>query len=528
MDWTKGWRENTWKNLNQNWDVIVIGGGITGAGILRQCVHAGLKVLLLERRDFASGTSSRSSKLVHGGMRYLKNAQVRVTLESVTEREYLLKQGLGLINRLGFLYPCLESDHMPGWVFGAGLMIYDLMAQQWSHRSYDIEDMRILCPLLTTDGLQGGYRFFDAQTDDARLVLRLIREAVQSGAYAINYACVTALLKMNNAQVCGVVARDCSGVTDKEVEIRARVVINAAGSWADQLRGFIGRESRLRPLRGSHLVFQANRIPLTRAVTFSHPADGRPVFIIPWEGAVIYGTTDVDQGKELPDDPRISEAETDYLLAGLQAVFPAQELSRKDVISSFSGIRPVVDTGKSNPSKESREHVLWDEDGLLTVSGGKLTTFRIMARDALKAVRRHLGYIPFDPDIPVLDPLPKDAEAALEASHLPSNQCLRLIARYGFQASVSLCTGTQAEMELIAGTPYMWGELRQAARAEGVAHLDDLLLRRIRLGILIPHGGIELLDRIRTFVQEDLGWDDKQWEMEAAAYRELWYSSYSL
>ena len=297
MNWTRNWRGEIWDNLQQNWDVIVIGGGITGAGILRQCAHAGLKVLLLEAYDFASGTSSRSSKLVHGGMRYLKNAQVRVTLESVREREYLLKQGRGLINRLGFLYPCLDSDRMPGWVFGAGLMIYDLMAHQWSHRSYDVEDMRILCPFLTSEGLRGGFRFFDAQTDDARLVLRLIRESVQAGAHALNYARVTSLLKTTKGQVCGVVARDSSGETDREVEIRARVVINAGGTWADQLRGQIGKVPRLRPLRGSHLVFQASRLPITRAVSFSHPADGRPVFILPWEGAVIYGTTDVDQGK---------------------------------------------------------------------------------------------------------------------------------------------------------------------------------------------------------------------------------------
>ncbi len=283
----------------------------------------------------------------------------------------------------------------------------------------------------------------------------------------------------------------------------------------------------MRPLRGSHLVFQASRLPLTRAVTFLHPADGRPVFILPWEGAIIYGTTDVDQGKELPADPKISEAETDYLLAGIQAVFPAQEVTRRDVISTFSGIRPVVDTGKSNPSKESREHVLWDEDSLLTVCGGKLTTFRIMAREALKAVRRHLGYIPFDPDIPVLDPLPLDAESTLEASHLPATQCLRLIARYGSKASSSLCTGTKEDMEFIPGTPYLWGELRQAAREECVVHLDDILLRRIRLGLLLPGGGMLHMEMIRKFVQKDLGWDDARWEVESKAYQDLWNSSYS-
>ena len=146
MEWTKGWRDQVWLQLDQEWDVLIIGGGITGAGILRECALAGLQVLLVEADDFASGTSSRSSKLAHGGLRYLKNAQIRVTLESVHEREYLLRQGRGLINRLGFLYACLPDDHTPGWVFGAGLTVYDIMARQWSHRSYDADDIRELCP----------------------------------------------------------------------------------------------------------------------------------------------------------------------------------------------------------------------------------------------------------------------------------------------------------------------------------------------------------------------------------------------
>lgn len=528
MEWIKGWREAAWNNLDQPWDVVVIGGGITGAGILRQCVLAGLKVLLVEARDFASGTSSRSSKLVHGGMRYLKNAQIRVTLESVREREYLLKQGRGLVNRLGFLYPCLDSDTMPGWMFGIGLMIYDLMANQWSHRSYDVEDMHELCPILTTKGIQGGFRFFDAQTDDARLVLRLIRESVRSGALAINYASVISLQKKRDGQVCGVVIKDNSGEADREMEIGSRVVINATGAWADQMRGHIDRTPRLRPLRGSHLVFPISRLPLTRAVTFLHPRDGRPVFVLPWEGAVVYGTTDMDQGKDLPADPKISEEETDYLLEGIRIVFPTLGLDAKDVIATFSGIRPVVDTGKVNPSKESREHVLWDEDGLLTVSGGKLTTFRIMARDALKAVRRHLGHIPFDPDVPVLDPLPKEAETLLADSHLPASQCLRLMARYGIEASTLLCTDSSADLESIPETPYLWAELRQAARGEAVVHLDDLLLRRVRLGLLVRNGGLDQMVRIRSIVQDELGLGDERWEAEETAYRNLLRSSYQI
>ena len=526
MKWTKGWRDQVWSAIDQPWDLLIIGGGITGAGILRQAAHAKLRALLVEADDFASGTSSRSSKLVHGGLRYLKNAQFKITLESVSERDYLIKQGRGLINRLGFLYACLEGDKMPGWIFGAGLIVYDLMAKQWSHRSYDAEDMRELCPPLTTSALHGGYRYFDANTDDARLVLRLLRESVANGALTLNYARVTSLLRSQNGQVHGVILRDTSGATERETEVFAKVVINATGAWADELRGEIERKPRLRPLRGSHLVLPFHRLPLTRSISFLHPRDGRPVFALPWEGAVIFGTTDVDHGSDLQTDPSISPTEAEYLLAGLQFVFPEQELTSEDVVATYSGLRPVVNTGKANPSKESREHAIWDEDGLLTVSGGKLTTFRIMARDALKAVRKRLGHIPFDPDTLVLDAIPPEAESAFAETKLSPSQQLRLLARYGIQVAPPLLADTSHE--IIPNTPYLWAELRQAARAEGVVHLDDLLLRRVRLGLLTPNGGMDLLPRIRALVQPELGWDDLRWEKEARDYAELWNRSYGL
>lgn len=526
MEWTRGWRDKVWSELDQPWDLLIIGGGLTGAGILRQAAHAKLRAVLVEADDFASGTSSRSSKLVHGGLRYLKNAQIKVTLESVREREYLLKQGRGLVNRLGFLYACLEGDPMPGWVFGAGLVVCDLMAKQWSHRSYDAYDMRGLCPPLTTSALRGGYRYFDANTDDARLVLRLLRESVADGALTLNYARVDSLLRIQNEQVCGVVLRDTSGETERQTEVLAKVVINATGAWADELRGDIQQKPRLRPLRGSHLVLPFHRLPLTRAVSFLHPRDGRPVFALPWEGAVIFGTTDVDHGPNLQTDPSISSAEAEYLLAGLQSVFPEQELTFKDVMATYSGLRPVVNTGKADPSKESREHAIWDENGLLTVSGGKLTTFRIMARDALKAVRKHLGHIPFDPGTPVLDSFPPEAESLFADSTLPPAQQLRLLARYGIQSTQLFIA--DSSHETIPATLYFWAELRQAARAEGVVHLDDLLLRRVRLGLLTPNGGMDLLPRIRAIVQPELGWDDARWDNEAREYAELWKRAYGL
>lgn len=526
MEWTKGWRDKAWSELDQPWDLIIVGGGITGAGILRQATHGKLRALLVEADDFASGTSSRSSKLVHGGLRYLKNAQVKVTLESVSEREYLLKQGRGLVNRLGFLYACLEGDKMPGWVFGAGLVVYDLMAKQWSHRSYDTYDMRELCPPLTTPALRGGYRYFDANTDDARLVLRLLRESVVDDGLALNYARVDTLLKTKNAGVCGVVLHDTSGETERQAEVKAKVVINATGAWADRLRGEIQRKPRLRPLRGSHFVIPFHRLPLTRAVSFLHPRDGRPVMAIPWEGAIIFGTTDVDHGSDLQTDPSISSNEAEYLLEALRFVFPEQELTFDDVMSTYSGLRPVINTGKTDPSKESREHAIWDENGLLTVSGGKLTTFRIMARDALKVAHKYLGHIPFDPDKSVLTSFSSEASSWFTDLTLTPAQQLHLLARYGVQSTQAILAETSHET--IPDTSYLWAELRQAARAEGVVHLDDLLLRRVRLGLLAPNGGLDLLSRIRTLVQPEFGWDDIRWDEEVQDYAELWNKSYRL
>jgi glycerol-3-phosphate dehydrogenase len=506
--WQTGWRDQIWSKLGTEWDLIIIGGGITGAGILREAARAGIKALLVEARDFASGTSSRSSKLVHGGFRYLKNGQLKLTLESVTERERLLQEGKGLINRLGFLFTNLEGDPMPLWTIGAGLIVYDLMAGKWSHRRYTKSQLRQLCPPLTTPLLKGGYRYFDAQTDDARLVLRLIQEAVQDGGTAINYARVIDLLHLQNKQVCGIVLEDQAPEgKGRHKEVKAGVVINATGAWSDEMRLNVARLPRLRLLRGSHLVFSQPRIPLTRAVSLWHPRDKRPVFIFPWEGIVIAGTTDVDHESNLSADPSITVAETEYLLEVVQHAFPELEISLDDVLSTFSGIRSVINTGKSDPSKESREHMLW--------------------REALRAVRSQLGigrY--FDRGQPILDPVSIDENLSVESLTQPTQ--LHILGRYGRYASFLISRANSKELSHIPGTPYLWAELRWAARCEGVIHLDDLLLRRLRLGIVVPDGGNNLLPKIRTVTQSELGWSDECWDNEELAYKQLLEKSYSV
>ena len=520
--WRSGWREAVWAGLGRPWDVLVIGGGITGAGILREAARRGLKALLVEQRDFAWGTSSRSSKLVHGGLRYLKEGKLRLTRASVTERERLVAEAPGLVERLGFLLANYEGAHPGSLTYRAGLSLYDLLAVRWSHQHYEAEDFRMLAPHIAQRGLQGGFRYGDAQTDDARLVLRVLSEAVAAGAVALNYAGAESLIREAGV-VSGVRLIDRERM--RATEVRATVVINATGAWADRLRLELGAARRIRPLRGSHLTFPAWRLPLAQALTVSHPEDQRPVFFMPWEGVSLIGTTDVDHAGPLDQEPAVTGDEVRYLFAAIEAEFPSLGLTPRDVMASFSGVRPVINTGKADPSRESRDHAVWDEEGLLTVTGGKLTTFRLMALDALKAARRRLpGLADPVPKTRVLDAVGTGLPAA--ADTLDGDARRRLIGRCGAKAAHLVAAARAGELAPIPGTRTLWAELRWAARAEAVVHLDDLLLRRVRLGLLLPDGARDLLPDVRKTCQAELGWDDARWESEADAYLRTWRDCY--
>jgi glycerol-3-phosphate dehydrogenase len=338
----------------------------------------------------------------------------------------------------------------------------------------------------------------------------------------VNYVKADKLLRTADGAVRGVVLRDVApgeGKAGRTAEIEARVVINATGAWADDLRSELGQPKRLRKIRGSHLTFKADRLPLPEAVSLLHPRDQRAVFAIPWEGVTIFGTTDVDHGA-LDAEPAISQGETEYLLEALQKAFPALELSEKDVISTWSGVRPVIDTGKSDPSKESREHAIWREDGLLTITGGKLTTFAVMARDALAAAEDVLGEL--QPRTRVLEPNEEDISWP---EHLDEAGRVRLLGRFGAEIGALLADREHARP--IDGSIALWSELRYAARDEAIVTLSDLLLRRVRIGLLLPNGGMDEVAKIRALAQPELGWDDARWEREEAAYRATWKAAYS-
>lgn len=521
--WNKNWRDEIWSQLSRPWDMIVIGGGISGAGILREAVRAGLRVILVEQNDFSWGTSSRSSKLVHGGLRYLKEGKIRLIRDCIHERELLLQEGPGLIDPLGFLLTVYRGDFPGRWTYKFGLSVYDLLALRWDHKYYDPQDFQMFAPHITDNGLQGGFRYGDAQTDDSRLVLRVIQEAIADGGSAINYVKATRLLH-KNGHVNGVTLLD--KVTGATSDAHARVIVNATGAWADHLRQQVGAPARIRPLRGSHLIFSAWRLPVAQAVSFLHPFDRRPVFIFPWEGITLVGTTDFDHYQTLDEEPRISPEEVAYLMAAVESQFPSLGITLSDIISTFAGVRPVIGSGKTDPSQESRDHVVWQENGLLTVTGGKLTTFRRIALDAIRAVQSELPELEeLKDDVPVLNKI--DLKLP-EIEELDEEAQKRLLGRYGIDARELIGTAKAGELEYIPTTETLWAELRWAARAEAVVHLHDLLLRRVRIGILLPNGASEHMPRIRSICQEELGWDDDRWSCEQTAYLKLWEESYSL
>ncbi|WP_019142245.1 glycerol-3-phosphate dehydrogenase/oxidase [Noviherbaspirillum massiliense] len=521
--WRANWREELPATLTgRSWDVVIIGGGITGAGILLEAARQGLQALLVEQRDFAWGTSSRSSKLVHGGLRYIKEGKLLLTRDSVKERQNLLQEAPGLVDPQGFAFADYQNRKPGRRVFMAGLALYDLMAGQRTRRYYAPDDFLLLAPHIRRTELNGGMSYQDAKTDDARLVLRIVQEACDAGGVAVNYMVARQVLR-TNGKVSGVELHDAISGTCHTVE--AKVVINATGAWADRLRTHGANGQKLRPLRGSHLLLPAWRLPVAQAIGLMHPWDGRPVFMFPWEGVTLVGTTDVDHRADMQAEAAITPEETAYLMAAIEFQFPQLAITLDDILATYAGVRPVIDSGKADPSKEGRDHAVWLEDGLLTVTGGKLTTFRLIALDALKHAAPLLpGWQPALKPKPVFTPAPP-----LPASMpLTTRQRRRLQGRHGKQAAALIDASPVAELEAIPGTETLWAELRWAARSEAVLHLEDLLLRRTRLGLQLRGGGIELLPRIRAICQPELGWSDARWEEEQMSYLALWQRHYGL
>ncbi|WP_281557965.1 glycerol-3-phosphate dehydrogenase/oxidase [Thalassomonas sp. RHCl1] len=508
------------------WDMIIIGGGITGAGILKLASKLKLKVLLLEQKDFAWGSSSRSSKMVHGGLRYMAQGQVKLTVESVRERQKLLKEAQDLVTDHSFVMSHYQREFPWPWLFNALLAAYDVFAGIKKRKFWSKLKYLSLVPKAKEQDLLGGSQFSDALTEDARLVQRLIQEAKLLGAQAVNYVRVLDLLTTGE-QVTGVKVQAAENA--QTFTINAKVVVNATGAWSDALLPTTADKTalpfKMRPLRGSHIILPSWRLPVASVIAVLHPKDKRPVQIYPWQNVTVVGTTDVEHHQDLNFEPQISVQEFDYLMQCITHQFPSMKISVDDVISSYSGVRPVIASGGIiSPSKEKREHGIWQSPGLITVAGGKLTTFKLIAQQVLHKVQSDFG---FDNEL-LSQPIFEQGKAKdyLASARLPRHIQKQINACYGALSQVF----TEQNRELcqtISYSRHLWGELLWAVKYEQVVHLDDLLLRRTRLGNVLPEGGLDYLSEIKALCAEFLPWDEARWQLESNRYKKLWQESYS-
>ena len=526
------------------WDMLIIGGGITGAGIAREAARRGLAVLLIEQKDFAWGTSSRSSKMVHGGLRYIASGDYKTTLLSVRERERMLSEASGLVNEMHYVMPHYKGKFPPPWIFNTLLRVYDRLAGKRYFTYFKREAFLSLNPHIKQDEFLGASQFSDAVTDDSRLVMRVLDEAINDGAQAINYLKAESLITNEQGLVVGATLKDTSSEDNgQNYDVYAKVVVSATGAWADTLRMQASKQTeqsfhkQIRPSRGSHLVVSKERLPIEQAYTFLHPVDKRAVFVFPWENRTVLGTTDLDHPPLDDSEVGITNEEVDYLLTATNELFNDAKLNRKDVISTWAGVRPLISEGgdgkRVSPSKEKRDHSVWLDNNLVTVSGGKLTTFRLIALDVLARCQEVLE---LDKSVIQKQTINGDHVFSNTApTHpkfftLPKALQQRLQGFYGLQLDTLLGLAHEDDLAYVTDSNTIWAEIRFAARHEQVMHLDDLLLRRTRLGLILPHGAMTPLisARLKQICQQELGWNEQKWQQEAQCYQNLWQRYYHL
>jgi glycerol-3-phosphate dehydrogenase len=476
-------------------DLLVLGGGITGAGVALDAALRGFRVALIDKGDFASGTSSTSSKLVHGGLRYLEHGDFRLVYEALHERRRLLANALHLVRPLRFVLPFYDQTRVPLWKWRIGLSLYDLLAGRGNlrrSRALLPELLRREFPGLRRDGFLGGAEYYDAQMDDARLCIEVLRTAAEAGACVANYVEATAF-ETAGGRIAGARVRDHVG--GAEFVVCARLVLNATGPWVDHVCRLAGDDSgpHLRPTKGVHLV--APDRGLQAAFTLLHPDDGRVLFVIPWMGKTLIGTTDTDYDAP-PETLTVTPAEVDYLLRAHNHYF-SPALAPGDVLGRFSGLRPLLRSRPGEPSSRSREfRVFWSPSGLLTVAGGKYTTYRHMAEVITDAVSARLGRRtrcrtanhPLDgaPAMP-WKAFERSQTKELAARHgLVEGSARHLVNRYGRRAADAaayLANDPTLAEPVVAGEPDLRVEFVYQREHEMAIREEDCLLRRTRLGL---------------------------------------------
>jgi glycerol-3-phosphate dehydrogenase len=526
-------------------DVVVVGGGITGAGVALDAASRGYSVALVEKADFASGTSSRSSKLVHGGLRYLQNFDLGLVREALLERQLMVKLAPHLVKPLPLVVPAFDGQR-PDRLVGMGLNLYDVMAVErgrrgrrargadgaaadWSpdrHRVISGDEVREQLPALAPRDPTSGYLFYDCQTDDARLVLTVLGEAERFGAVCANGLEVVDLLEAGGRS-CGVRVRDAAGET---FEVRGDSVVNATGVWADRLRPEELHDEAevpvIRPSRGTHITLSSDALPLVSGAIV--PAGGgRTIFALPWLGSTLVGTTDNDYDAPDLDHIRPGEDDVAYLLDAVNRFF-ATDLGTGEITGAFAGVRPLISTGDPKKSVDiSRKAELYEtSSGMITITGGKLTTWRRMAKMAVdRLVEREARDAPCRThEIPLGQAI--DERELPRVEGVPERAYAQLAGRYGHAAhdvlKIASERGELAQPVVDSGPADLLAEVVFATRREQARGVGDALLRRTRLGLLAAR---EVADpsgtaarRVAQAMAADLGWDERRVEAEASAF----------
>lgn len=545
-------RRAMWERLSsaRELDLLIVGGGINGAGIARDAARRGLSVAIVEMGDLASGTSSRSSKLIHGGLRYLEQYEVGLVFESVSERRTLMDLAPHLVNPLGFLFPVYKGSKHNLFVLKAGMWLYDglsLFRSPRRHRTLSPTDVAKEEPALVREGLQGAPLYYDCATDDSRLTLETALDAVRAGAIAATWSKVEGFL-VDKGRVRGVRVRDMLG--GGAIDVTSSAVINASGPWTDRTlalprdgKGATEPPRMLRTTRGVHIVVDRGRLPLANAVVCLHPADKRVLFAIPWGDRSYVGTTDTDDPRD-PAEVHASREDVEYLIAACAHYFPDHPLTHSDVISTWAGLRPLIDEGPgASESQVSREHkIVIGGDGVITIAGGKLTTYRRMAAEVVDTAVRFLqmtsalrgrDLAPARTDttpLPGAEGWPDDDDAAkivartLDAGGgtIEADTATLLVETYGMRAlelAARCKTHPELASRLVLERPEILAQVDFAASDELAATVCDVLIRRTQLFLRDRDQGLGCAAQVADHLGARLGWSPAERERELERYR---------
>jgi glycerol-3-phosphate dehydrogenase len=505
----------------ESFDVVVIGGGITGVGCALDAASRGLRTALVERADFASGTSSKSSKLVHGGLRYLQQREVGLVYEALAERQILRRNAPHLVRTLPFLLPVFTSDGLINRrlarALGTVMWMYDLtggLRIGKLHRRVGKDAAIAHMPTLRASRLASAYIYYDARADDARLTLTIARTAAETGAAVVNRAAVAGFEKDDSGRVSGVRVR----VDGSEIVVRTRSVVNATGVWADDVRALDegSHPDSIRPAKGVHITVPWSKIRNDIAAVIPVRKDRRSVFVVPWGDFTYIGTTDTDYEGSL-DDPQCTPADIEYLLRAINDVVTTP-ISEADILGTWAGLRPLVKrAGSERTADLSRRHsVISSKSGVVTVTGGKLTTYRRMAADAIDAVTS------------ALDAKARSATARLALSGAAqwdaSGVSEHLASRYGSNGTfVKAIESARPELAepIVPGLPYSKAEVVYAARDEMACTVDDVLSRRTRARLLGRDASADAAAEVARLIAPILGWDEATAAASVADYRSL-------